>query len=505
MGMGELAPLGPIQQPPRTSLGLVGWLRKNLFSSWPSGLVTLGIGAALYAVGRSLLAWVFSEANWKVVSSNLEILTWGRYPRDQVWRLAVSLAAILVLALASWWARRGQRRNRRWILFAWLLSPLGLAVLLRGLILPTPLTVFNHLGYYLFRPELLSLLGVEWRGQVAVMLVGLFGGLSWGAASTRWRVVIGSAGFALLVVLVPYGLLQREIAPGIQLPNLVTIVPLLGGAWALGRAAFRSLSNAIAIPRLLLPSWLLLLPTLIILLTNFDVGVERVAPAAILPIVEPAIWGGILLTLVLAAVSILASFPLGVLLALGRRSRLPVVKGFCVLLIELARGVPLITILFMAQVMLPLFLPTELTLDRVLRAMAGMTLFTAAYLAEIVRGGLQAIHRQQYEAARALGLNEVLVTGLVVLPQALRTVIPPIMGQFVSIFKDTTLVTIVGLLDLLAVAQSVIKQREFLGLVREVYLFSAIVYFAISFTMSRASRRIEGRQGIERVANLAAE
>jgi len=165
----------------------------------------------------------------------------------------------------------------------------------------------------------------------------------------------------------------------------------LGVAAVLGRATFRTLANAIAIPRLLLPAWLLLLPTLIILLTNFDVGVERVAPAAILPIVEPAIWSGILLTVVLAAVSILASFPIGVLLALGRRSRLPVVKGFSVLLIELVRGVPLITILFMAQVMLPLFLPTELTLDRVLRAMAGMTLFTAAYLAEIVRGGLQAI------------------------------------------------------------------------------------------------------------------
>jgi general L-amino acid transport system permease protein len=340
---------------------------------------------------------------------------------------------------------------------------------------------------------------------VAVLLVGFLGGLGWGAASTRWRVTIGSASFALLGLLAPYGVLPREIVPGILLPNIVTIALLLGVAAVLGRATFRTLANAIAIPRLLLPAWLLLLPTLIVLLTNFDVGVERVAPAAILPIVEPAIWSGILLTVVLAAVSILASFPIGVLLALGRRSRLPVVKGFSVLLIELVRGVPLITILFMAQVMLPLFLPTELTLDRVLRAMAGMTLFTAAYLAEIVRGGLQAIHRQQYEAARALGLNEVLVTGLVVLPQALRTVIPPIMGQFVSIFKDTTLVTIVGLLDLLAVAQSVIKQREFLGLVREVYLFSALIYFVISFTMSRASRRLEGRQGIERLANLAAE
>lgn len=500
-----LAALGPMKQPPPTSVGVIGWLRKNLFSSWFNGLVTLGVGAALYAVGRSLLVWAFTKANWKVVSSNLEILIWGRYPQDQVWRLAVSLAAILVLALASWRARRGERRQRRWILFGWLLSPLGLAVLLRGLILPTPLTVFNHLGYYLFRPELLSVLGVEWRGQGAVLLVGILGGLSWGAASSRWRVAIGSASFAMLGLLAPYGVLRSEIVPGIQLPNLVSTALLFGVAWVLGRSAFRQLANAIAIPRLLLPAWLLLLPTLIILLTNFDVGVERVAPAAILPIVEPAIWSGILLTVVLAAVSILASFPIGVLLALGRRSSLPVVKGFCGLLIEVVRGVPLITILFMAQVMLPLFLPTELTLDRVLRATAGMTLFTAAYLAEIVRGGLQAIRREQYEAARALGLSEALVTGLVILPQALRTVIPPIMGQFVSIFKDTTLVTIVGLLDLLAVAQSVIKQREFLGLVREVYLFAALVYFVISFTMSRASRRLEGRQGLQRTANLGAE
>jgi len=495
--MGELAALRPIQQPPRTRVGVVGWVRKNLFNSWPSGLVTLGVGAALYAVGRSLLAWGFAEANWKVVTSNLEILAWGRYPRDQVWRLGVSLAAMLVLALASWEARRGPRRKRRWMLFAWLLSPLGLAVLLRGLILPTPLTVFNHLGYYLFRPELLSLLGVEWRAQVAVLLVGFLGGLSWGAASTRWRVAVGSVNVAILALLAPYGVLRREIAPGILLPNLVPVGLLLGMAWVLGRSVLLRLANAIAIPRLLLPAWLLLFPTLIILLTNFDVGVERVAPAAVLPIVEPAIWSGILLTVVLAAVSILASFPIGVLLALGRQSSLPVVKGFCILFIEVVRGVPLITILFMAQVMLPLFLPTELTLDRVLRAMAGMTLFTAAYLAEIVRGGLQSIRRQQFDAARALGLNEVLVTVLVVLPQALRTVIPPIMGQFVSIFKDTTLVTIVGLLDLLAVAQSVIKQREFLGLVREVYLFSALFYFVISFTMSRASRRLEQSTGIE--------
>jgi general L-amino acid transport system permease protein len=203
-----------------------------------------------------------------------------------------------------------------------------------------------------------------------------------------------------------------------------------------------------------------------------------------------------LLTLLLSIVSIVASFPIGVLLALGRRSSLPVVKTFSVLFIEVVRGVPLITILFMAQVMLPLFLPLELTVDRVIRAMAGMTLFTAAYLAEIVRGGLQAVRNEQIEAARALGLSELLVTGLIVLPQALRAVIPPIMGQFVSIFKDTTLVTIVGLLDLLAVGQSVIKQREFLGAVREIYLFAGVFYFVISYAMSLASRRLERQLGV---------
>jgi general L-amino acid transport system permease protein len=243
-------------------------------------------------------------------------------------------------------------------------------------------------------------------------------------------------------------------------------------------------------------AWAAALPAAVLLLTHFAVGVERVRPAQVLPVVEPALWGGALLTLVLATVSILASFPIGVLLALGRRSRLPVVRTGCVLFIEIVRGVPLISILFMAQVMLPLFLPLDWTLDRVVRAMAGMTLFTAAYLAEIVRGGLQAVRHEQVEAARALGLNELLVTVLVVLPQALRAVIPAIMGQFVSIFKDTSLVAIVGLFDLLAVGQSVTKQRDFIGAVREVYIVAGLFYFVISYGMSVASRRLEKRLGV---------
>jgi His/Glu/Gln/Arg/opine family amino acid ABC transporter permease subunit len=177
-------------------------------------------------------------------------------------------------------------------------------------------------------------------------------------------------------------------------------------------------------------------------------------------------------------------------------SRLPVVRAFCVGLIEVVRGVPLIAILFMAQVMLPMFLPMNVSIDRVLRAIAGMTIFTAAYLAEVIRGGLQAVPREQVEAARALGLSEMLVTGLVVLPQALRLVIPAIMGQFVSMFKDTTLVAIIGLLELLGILSSITKQREFLGTVREVYLVAAAFYFVICYAMSLASRRVETRLGV---------
>ncbi len=196
----------------------------------------------------------------------------------------------------------------------------------------------------------------------------------------------------------------------------------------------------------------MLVPCLFIL-TDLDVGRPEFDPVQVLTSVQPSLWSGVLLTLVLATVTAVLSFPLGVLLALGRTSRLPVVRACCVGLIEVVRGVPLITILFMAQVMLPMFLPLDLTIDRVLRAIAGMTIFTAAYLAEVIRGGLQAVPREQVEAARALGLSELLVTALVVLPQALRLVIPAIMGQFVSMFKDTTLVAIVGLLELLGILQ----------------------------------------------------
>jgi general L-amino acid transport system permease protein len=210
-------------------------------------------------------------------------------------------------------------------------------------------------------------------------------------------------------------------------------------------------------------------------------------------------WGGLQLTLFLAVGGIVLSFPLGVLLALGRRSRLPAVRWVCVAYIELIRGVPLITILFMGAFMLGFFLPEGVdTPSAVSRALIAFTIFTSAYVAEIVRGGLQSVPRGQIEAAQALGLSTVKTTRLIVLPQALRAVIPALVGQFISLFKDTSLVFIIGLTELLAVAEAITKQPDFLaqGLLVETLLFVGFVYWAGSYWMSRESQRLERRLGV---------
>lgn len=203
-------------------------------------------------------------------------------------------------------------------------------------------------------------------------------------------------------------------------------------------------------------------------------------------------WGGLVLTLFLAVISIVLSFPLGILLALGRQSSLPVVKLLSTLYIEIIRGLPLIGILFLGQVMLQLFLPPEYPkLDRVIRAIAGLTLFSAAYLAENVRGGLQAVPRGQIEAARAIGLNTPLLTILIVLPQALRTVIPAIGGQFIGLFMDTSLLSLFGMLELVGISRSVLANPSYIGRYAEVYIFIAIIYWIFCYSMSLASRKIE--------------
>jgi general L-amino acid transport system permease protein len=235
--------------------------------------------------------------------------------------------------------------------------------------------------------------------------------------------------------------------------------------------------------------WLRLLPVLLM------VSFWLVGGGLGLPVIPNRLWGGLLLTLLIAITSIFLAFPLGILLGLGRQSSLPVIKTVSTIYIELVRGLPLVGILFMAQVMFPLVLPAswQISFDRLLRAEAGLILFNAAYLAENIRGGLQAIPPGQVEAARSLGFNTPLTLGLIVLPQALRIAIPGIVGQFISLFKDTSLLALFAILELTGMARSILAQPQFLGRYGEVYLFVAFIYWLFCFGMSRFSRKLEAK------------
>lgn len=208
-------------------------------------------------------------------------------------------------------------------------------------------------------------------------------------------------------------------------------------------------------------------------------------------VVDTAKWGGLMLTLVLSAVGIVASLPIGIILALGRRSQMPIAQAVCIIYIEFWRGIPLITVLFMSSVMLPLFFAEGSDFDKLLRALIGITMFQSAYIAEVVRGGLQAIPRAQYEAAEALGLSYPKSMGLIILPQALKLVIPGIVNTFIALFKDTTLVLIIGLFDLLAIVQLATTDAEWLGFAIEGFVFVAAVFWIFCFAMSRYSIALE--------------
>jgi len=325
-----------------------------------------------------------------------------------------------------------------------------------------------------------------WRVGLILGIVCLLMGISWG----RWGGTVRTFAIALALGLGLLALLPIDLHPPnadrldlalrlglLACPALVVLGRLLGSRGWVGS-------------RLLLILWLASFALMLLLLRGLP-------GSRLLPAVETGLWGGLLLTFLLALVGIVASFPIGVLLALGRQSSLPVVKVFCTLFIELVRGVPLVTILFMFSLILPLFLPENVRIDRVLRAMLAMTFFAAAYMAENVRGGLQSIPKGQIEAAKAVGLSSLHTMMLIVLPQALRAVIPAIVGQFIALFMDTTLAIIVGLVELLAVGKAVLNSNvQWLLLDKEVYVFIAVVFWVFTFSMSYASRRLERSLGV---------
>jgi general L-amino acid transport system permease protein len=389
-------------EPPRLSVGPVGWLRQNLFRGWVGSIVTIALIGILAWLAIGIGQWVFTQARWGVITDNLRLFLIGTYPADEAWRPWLCLAMVSVLAGLSSGTWGGATR----VLANWICG-----------------------------------------GQLALAALCLVS-------------AIGPAAVVALVV------------SGLSAP----IAAVLATRWPIRR-------------QWLFLAWLASVPVVVLVLYG-------IPSTEALPVVPTNDWSGLLLTLLLAVVSIALSFPMGVLLALGRRSRLPALRLLSTTFIEVVRGVPLVTIIFLADIMLPLFLPGGFRLDRVVRAMGGFTLFTAAYVAENVRGGLQAIPRGQIEAAQSIGLSTVQTNLFVVLPQALRAVIPANVGLFISLLKDTTLVVIVGLLDLLGVGRAVLAQPEWVGSSYEVFGFIAVVFFVLCYTMSRASYRLEAALGV---------
>jgi general L-amino acid transport system permease protein len=234
--------------------------------------------------------------------------------------------------------------------------------------------------------------------------------------------------------------------------------------------------------RWLMLAWAVAAPAMLVLMAGGVLG---------LPAVATRQWGGLTITGIIAVYGLALGYPLSIVLALGRRSELTLVRWFCTAIIECVRGVPLISLLFMAAIMLPLFLPEGVTLDRLARVLVAYTLFTAAYMAEVVRGGLQAMPRGQYEAADALGLSYWKKMRLVILPQALAITIPSQVNTFIGLFKDTTLVVVIGVFDFFTTLRAALGDPNWLGFPTEAYVFAAAVYFVLCFAMSRYSQRLE--------------
>ena len=349
----------PDLAPPATSVGIIGWLRTNLFSSPLNSLFTLGTLYVLYQILPPFFNWAFFDANW--VGSTKEACTndgacwvfirvrfnqfmFGFYPPDQYWRVITSF-----------------------LLFGTLIAYL----LIEGLPKKAWVAGFTILGY-----------------------------------------------------------------------PVVAYILFYGGVFGL-------------------------------------------------PVIETYKWGGLMLTLILSSVGMFFALPAGIVLALGRQSVMPVARSLSIVFIELWRGVPLITVLFMSSVMLPLFIPEDVRIDKLIRALIGISMFQSAYMAEVVRGGLQALPKGQNEAAEALGLSYWQSMYLIVLPQALKTVIPGIVNTFIELFKDTSLVMIIGLFDLLSIIQSSFTDAKWLGFSVEGYVFAGLVYWIFCFSMSQYSQHLE--------------
>ena len=417
--MTDVMPAGERRQlaPPTVDTGALGWMRKNLFSSWGNGLTTVVLALVFGWLLSWFLNWALFTATftaatgaecrghgacWALIHEKYRYIFFGSFPYEQHWRPLFAVIAMLAMLILSADRRMWNKR----LLLIWGVGTFVTFLLMFG-VLSVPISLF------LFVALAVGGLGLILRGVIAEPVE---------LNAYRALLAIGAIGLVLRVT---------------------GVMP----AWALTIAPF--------------------------------------------DYVETGLWGGLPVTMILATYGLVFAFPFGILLALGRRSNLPLIKGLCVGFIELIRGVPLISLLIMASVMLPLFLPSGMTIDKFLRAQVAVILFAGAYIAEIIRGGLQSLPKGQFEAADAMGLNYFQKTILIILPQALRVVIPPLINTFIGFFKDTSLVLIIGIFDFLNTANQALVDPNWAGFPAEVYLFAAFVYFLFCFSMSRYSKHLE--------------
>ncbi len=413
--------------PPITETGIIGWVMKNLLSSWMSAVLTVFGIYIIYLIVPIIVEFAIVDAIW-VGKNGLDcrnIADGGTVPDDQ----SIGACWPYVGAYFSQFVYGRYPLEERWRVDIAMF--LGVVSLIPLLIPPVPYKRINAI----------FLLGIY-----PILVTILLTGGNIGVGSGAWGLLI-----AIMILAAGFVVFQAKTTQSIEIGSGLKAVAAIGAIIAI-----------------------------VYLALSFDFGMAEV---------ETPLWGGLLVTLVVAITGIVASFPIGIVLALGRRSQMPVTRLVCVIFIEFWRGVPLITVLFMSSVMLPLFLPEGVQFDKLLRVLIGVTLFSAAYMAETVRGGLQAIVRGQYEGAMALGLSYWQMMGLIILPQALKLVIPGIVNAFIGLFKDTTLVLIVGLFDLLGQVQTSFTDPVWSSPATSHtgYLFAAMVFWIFCFGMSRYS------------------
>lgn len=489
------------------------WIKENLFANWYSALFTVVFSLISIYLAYRTARFVLVTGQWSPVQTNLELFMVGRFPRDERGRLIANIIMFSgAFGLGTGWSRASADDRARqagidlpptsprellssyWAIGAFVLALMVIGVRTAGpwIFLAGCVAAFA-VGFQLASraPERLRTASLS-----AALLVGVLGfqflsgtgGLAWvfltlalvpvlfdivGRAADVLPAAAGWVGVALAGAGAVFFLVDRGVGALFVLAVLLVVAAVFS-ARGDGGAATRIGAMVLAG----FATWLI----------GKGIGIGNV---------DWDEWGGIYMNLLAAAVAIVIAFPFGLLLALGRRSQLPAIRWLSTVYIEFIRGVPLITLLLMATFFLGFFIRTDSPLSLPTRAFAAITMFSAAYMAEIVRGGLQAVPKGQTEAGQALGLAPGAITQLLVLPQALRAVIPAMVGQFISLFKDTSLLVIIGVLEYLGVREVVHSQQEFQSVgIAETLVLVAFGFWALSFTMSRESQRLERRLGV---------